>query len=68
MHLQNYWLKSKINILNTINTIFFFICYNFRYLIEIAKNYNIEYEPDPQVMKEELRPIGKYINNFLYIY
>ncbi|XP_011189447.2 IST1 homolog isoform X3 [Zeugodacus cucurbitae] len=24
-----------------------------KYLIEIAKNYNIEYEPDPQVMQEE---------------
>ncbi|KAK4314736.1 hypothetical protein Pmani_013989 [Petrolisthes manimaculis] len=23
-----------------------------RYLIEIAKNYNVEYEPDPQVMRE----------------
>lgn len=30
-----------------------------KYLIEIAKNYNIEYEPDPQVMKEDLRSIGK---------
>ncbi|XP_034656676.1 IST1 homolog isoform X2 [Drosophila subobscura] len=26
------------------------------YLIAIAKNYNIEYEPDPQVMQEEQRP------------
>ncbi|XP_037933598.1 IST1 homolog isoform X2 [Teleopsis dalmanni] len=24
-----------------------------KYLIEIARNYNIEYEPDPQVMKDE---------------
>lgn len=24
-----------------------------KYLIEIAKNYNIEYEPDPQVMQEK---------------
>lgn len=24
-----------------------------KYLIEIAKNYNIEYEPDPQVMKDD---------------
>ncbi|XP_067644364.1 IST1 homolog isoform X2 [Eurosta solidaginis] len=24
-----------------------------KYLIEIAKNYNIEYEPDPQIMQEE---------------
>uniref|UniRef100_U5EYT4 IST1 homolog n=1 Tax=Corethrella appendiculata TaxID=1370023 RepID=U5EYT4_9DIPT len=24
-----------------------------KYLIEIAKNYNIEYEPDPQVMREQ---------------
>ncbi|XP_042218590.1 IST1 homolog isoform X3 [Homarus americanus] len=24
-----------------------------KYLVEIAKNYNIEYEPDPQVMREE---------------
>ncbi|XP_045123620.1 IST1 homolog [Portunus trituberculatus] len=24
-----------------------------KYLIEIAKNYNVEYEPDPQVMREE---------------
>lgn len=30
-----------------------------RYLIEIAKIYNIPYEPDPEVMKEDLRPIGK---------
>lgn len=30
-----------------------------KYLIEIAKNYNIEYEPDPQVMKEDLRSIGR---------
>lgn len=29
-----------------------------RYLIEIAKIYNIEYEPDPQVMKDDNRPIG----------
>ncbi|XP_031620956.1 IST1 homolog isoform X3 [Contarinia nasturtii] len=29
-----------------------------KYLIEIAKIYNIEYEPDPQVMKEEGRPLG----------
>ncbi|XP_055844538.1 IST1 homolog isoform X2 [Episyrphus balteatus] len=28
-----------------------------KYLIEIAKNYNIEYEPDPQVMQEE-KPSG----------
>ncbi|XP_032598855.1 IST1 homolog isoform X2 [Drosophila grimshawi] len=26
------------------------------YLIAIAKNYNIEYEPDPQVMQEEQKP------------
>nr|XP_053646996.1 IST1 homolog [Cherax quadricarinatus] len=24
-----------------------------KYLVEIAKNYNVEYEPDPQVMREE---------------
>ncbi|KAJ9584410.1 hypothetical protein L9F63_021248, partial [Diploptera punctata] len=29
-----------------------------KYLIEIAKNYNIEYEPDPQVMKEDQQGIG----------
>lgn len=29
-----------------------------KYLIEIAKNYNIEYEPDPQVMKDDQHPIG----------
>lgn len=29
-----------------------------RYLIEIAKIYNIEYEPDPQVMIEDHRPTG----------
>ncbi|XP_055324941.1 IST1 homolog isoform X2 [Sitodiplosis mosellana] len=29
-----------------------------KYLIEIAKIYNIAYEPDPQVMREEGRPIG----------
>ncbi|XP_022215284.2 IST1 homolog isoform X5 [Drosophila obscura] len=27
-----------------------------KYLIAIAKNYNIEYEPDPQVMQEEQKP------------
>ncbi|XP_055913630.1 IST1 homolog isoform X2 [Eupeodes corollae] len=27
-----------------------------KYLIEIAKNYNIEYEPDPQVMQEDNKP------------
>lgn len=31
-----------------------------RYLIEIAKIYNIQYEPDPQVMREEGRPIGMF--------
>ncbi|XP_030371918.1 IST1 homolog isoform X3 [Scaptodrosophila lebanonensis] len=29
------------------------------YLIAIAKNYNIEYEPDPQVMQEEQKPDGQ---------
>ncbi|PSN36537.1 IST1 protein [Blattella germanica] len=29
-----------------------------KYLIEIAKNYNIEYEPDPQVMKEDPQSMG----------
>lgn len=29
-----------------------------RYLIEIAKIYNIEYEPDPHVMLEASRPAG----------
>ncbi|XP_069688870.1 IST1 homolog isoform X1 [Periplaneta americana] len=29
-----------------------------KYLIEIAKNYNIEYEPDPQVMKEDQQSMG----------
>lgn len=29
-----------------------------RYLIEIAKIYHIEYEPDPQVMIEDRRPVG----------
>ncbi|XP_066991302.1 IST1 homolog isoform X2 [Anabrus simplex] len=29
-----------------------------KYLIEIAKNYNIEYEPDPQVMKEDPSTMG----------
>ncbi|XP_046980934.1 IST1 homolog [Schistocerca americana] len=29
-----------------------------KYLIEIAKNYDIEYQPDPQVMEEDLRPVG----------
>lgn len=29
-----------------------------RYLIEIANIYNIEYEPDPQVMKDENRSVG----------
>jgi vacuolar protein sorting-associated protein IST1 len=24
-----------------------------KYIIEIAKNYNVAYEPDPQVMKDE---------------
>lgn len=33
-----------------------------KYLIEIAKNYNIEYEPDPQVMKEDIRSIGMLID------
>ncbi|XP_033242828.1 IST1 homolog isoform X4 [Drosophila miranda] len=27
-----------------------------KYLLAIAKNYNIEYEPDPQVMQEEQKP------------
>lgn len=36
-----------------------------RYLIEIAKIYNIEYEPDPQVMREDQRPIGMK-NNLIY--
>lgn len=30
----------------------------FRYLIEIAKIYNVDYEPDPTVMKDDGRPIG----------
>ncbi|XP_055373369.1 IST1 homolog isoform X2 [Condylostylus longicornis] len=34
-----------------------------KYLIEIANNYSVEYEPDPEVMKEDLRPIG--LDNFL---
>lgn len=29
-----------------------------KYLIEIAKNYNIEYEPDPQIMKEDPQSMG----------
>ncbi|KAK7865778.1 hypothetical protein R5R35_002102 [Gryllus longicercus] len=29
-----------------------------KYLIEIAKNYNIEYEPDPQIMKDDPSTIG----------
>lgn len=29
-----------------------------RYLIEIANTYNIEYEPDPQVMKDDNQTIG----------
>ena len=29
-----------------------------KYLIEIAKIYNIDYEPDPQIMKDDSRPIG----------
>lgn len=30
-----------------------------KYLIEIAKNYNIDYEPDPQVMLgDSPRPVG----------
>ncbi|XP_037905320.1 IST1 homolog isoform X3 [Hermetia illucens] len=29
-----------------------------KYIVEIAKNYNIEYEPDPQVMKDDQKPIG----------
>lgn len=37
-----------------------------RYLIEIAKIYNIEYEPDPQVMREDNRPIGMTIINQLF--
>lgn len=35
----------------------------YRYLIEIAKIYNIEYEPDPQVMREDSRPTGMPINS-----
>lgn len=31
-----------------------------RYLIEIAKIYNIDYEPDPQVIKDEDDEIGRY--------
>lgn len=26
-----------------------------KYLIEIAKNYNIPYEPDPQIMQEQCK-------------
>lgn len=37
----------------------FVVCVVFRYLIEIAKIYNIEYEPDPLVMRDDARPIGK---------
>lgn len=33
-----------------------------KYLIEIANNYHIEYEPDPQVMKEDVRSIGMLID------
>lgn len=29
-----------------------------RYLIEIAKIFNVEYEPDPEVMQEQPRPLG----------
>jgi len=29
-----------------------------KYLIEIAKNYNIEYEPDPQIMKQDPQSMG----------
>lgn len=33
-----------------------------KYLIEIAHTYNIEYEPDPQVMSEDSRNIGVLID------
>lgn len=36
----------------------YILCIRCRYLIEIASIYNIEYEPDPQVMKDENRPVG----------
>ncbi|XP_026478581.1 IST1 homolog [Ctenocephalides felis] len=29
-----------------------------KYLIEIAKIYNIDYQPDPEIMREDNRPIG----------
>lgn len=28
-----------------------------KYLIEIAKNYDVEYEPDPQVKNYEMKPL-----------
>lgn len=36
-----------------------------KYLIEIAKIYNIDYQPDPEIMREDNRPIGKL--HILYI-
>lgn len=33
-----------------------------KYLIEIAKIFNVEYEPDPQVMKSDSRPEGFLID------
>lgn len=61
MHHQSFWLKSnEINAANTLNSSIDNL-FRFRYLIEIAKIYNIEYEPDPQVMQEENRPVGKYL-------
>lgn len=33
-----------------------------KYLIEIAHTYNIEYEPDPQVMSEDSRNLGVLID------
>lgn len=30
-----------------------------KYIIEIAKSYNIDYEPDPQIMKEQHGKLGK---------
>lgn len=37
-----------------------------KYLIEIAKNYNIEYEPDPQVINEDTEGNLRYKNIFFF--
>lgn len=38
-----------------------------KYLIEIARSYNLDYEPDPEVMKGESGKVLQFISNIINI-